>query len=127
MLPMPRTVSIGRKTPGRDAVLDDSLDGRVHADPFLAPGGELGIAHDLLGVHALQIVGGSDEVLDAVPHVPVEPDAGRAGAGGEGLGRGHGLVEIGPEDRLNDGALGGGRIIDEQDDLITIMPRDSTW
>lgn len=107
MLPMPRTVSIGRKTPDATPSFDDSLDGRVHADPFLAPGGELGIARDLLGVHTLQIVGGSDEVLDVVPHVPVEPDAGRAGAGGEGLGRGHGLVEIGPEDLLHDRALGG--------------------
>ena len=93
--------------PGGDAVLDDLLDGRVQPDPLLVPGGELGVAHDLLGVHAPQVVGGPDEVLDVVPHVPVEPDAGRAGAGGEGLGRGHGLVEIGPEDLLHDRALGG--------------------
>src|SRR5207344_3528986 len=48
-----------------------------------------------------------DEVLDIVPQVPVEPDAGRAGVSREGLGRGHGLVEVGAEDLLDDRVLGG--------------------
>jgi hypothetical protein len=46
-------------------------------------------------------------VLDVVPEVPVEADAGRAWAGREDLGRGHGLVEVGAEDLLDDRVLGG--------------------